>query len=404
MWDVFISHASEDKESVARPLTIALQTHGITTWLDADAMFAHESLDQRINDGLRRSQIIVLIISSSFLLKEWTKREMMLALELEESSHCVVIPLLHNIGDSDLDRIPSILRNRPGVSTRESLETAIIRLVASIRTIKQQSLIGWVHFSPDGWPVRHMFDDWLREADRRGDGTIEPPLIAWPSELFDCINRTERFAEKLTLAAPDPDRPEWFNFQGNSLRGLDIQACRSAPKTARAMMELCPIRIVCLANGLKAVGNGYGYATYSGRSFLYLALKDIYRTINRGAVIAGCSLPATTESDDIAAITKLRFRGGKLGSVIATSDTVAAAIKPYLSGGHELSVTGVYSHLKYLQSHTDGAPWMDFFEDYLIPQIELRFLIFGIRTTVVYSCNATAWRFRRFRDEDGNEI
>jgi hypothetical protein len=404
MWDVFISHASEDKDSVARPLAIALQTHGLTTWLDAEAMFAHEPLDQRIVDGLRNSQIIVLILSSRFLSKEWTTREMMLALELEAPPRCVVVPLLHNLDDDDIDQVPPILRNRPGVSTRESLETAIVRIVATIRSVRRESPTGWIHFLPDGWPTRHMFEDWLSEADRRGYQTIEAPLIAWPSELFACINQTERFAEKLTLATPDPDRPEWFDSRGMKLRGMDIQACRSAPLRARAMMELCPVRIACLAAGLKTTGGCYWYATYSGRTFLYLALKEIFRTINEGALIAGCPLPATTRLDDISAMPKVRLGGGRLGSVLVTSDPVAAAIKPHLSGGNELSVTGKVDHLEYLLSNTDGAPWMDFFEDYLIPQVELGLLMFGVRSTIVHSCNSTSWRFRRFRDENGNEI
>src|SRR5829696_6650440 len=34
VWDVFISHASEDKESVARPLAAELKARGVAVWLD----------------------------------------------------------------------------------------------------------------------------------------------------------------------------------------------------------------------------------------------------------------------------------------------------------------------------------------------------------------------------------
>jgi len=398
MWDVFISHASEDKDSIARPLALALQTHGLTTWLDAEEMFGHEPLDQRIEDGLRSSKIIVLILSSSFLSKEWTTREMMLALELETPQKCVVVPLMHNLDDDDIDQIPPKLRNRPGVSTKDSFETAFVRLVATIRSIRGEALTGWIHFLPDGWPLRHMFDSWLSEADRCG--AIDQPSIAWPNELFVCINQTERFAEKLALATPDPNRTGWFDFQGMKLRGIDIQACQSAPIIVRKMMKLCPIRLACLAESLKGCG-GYEYAVYSGRTFLYLALKEICRAVNTGAQIAGCPLPATTTLDDIKAISDIRSGNGRIGSVLVTADPVAEAIKPYLSGGNELYVIGLVDHLKYLQSNTDGATWMDFFEDYLVPQVELRLLMFDIRTTVVHSCNSTSWKFRRFRDENG---
>ncbi|MEI6270495.1 MAG: toll/interleukin-1 receptor domain-containing protein [Methylococcaceae bacterium] len=404
MWDVFISHASEDKNSVARPLAIALQTHGLTTWFDIDSMFAHDPLNQKIVEGLRSSQIIVLIISSRFLSKEWTTREMTLAIELEDPPDCVVIPIFHNLTDEDIQKIPATLRDRPGVSTRESLEEAIVRLVGSIRSIRNESLTGWIHFTPDGWPIRHMFEDWLRAADKHKSFDIEPPQIAWPSELFICINKTERFGDKLVLAAPDPETPDWFDFQGTRLRGMDIEICRSAPIRAREMMELCPVRAACLAAGLKSAGDGYWYATYAGRTFLYLALKEIYRTVNHGAYIAGGSLPTSSFGDDILAMPVGRICGEQLGSVLVTSDSVSEMIKPYLSGGNELSVTGRVDHLQHLQLNTNGGPWMDFFEDFLVPQIELRLLIFGIRSTLQYSCDRKSWRFRRFRDENDKII
>lgn len=35
-WDVFVSHASEDKEIFVRPLTQALDQLGVKVWYDAE--------------------------------------------------------------------------------------------------------------------------------------------------------------------------------------------------------------------------------------------------------------------------------------------------------------------------------------------------------------------------------
>lgn len=51
IWDVFISHASEDKAAVARPLRDALTTHGVTVWLDETQMRIGYSLRRKIDDG-----------------------------------------------------------------------------------------------------------------------------------------------------------------------------------------------------------------------------------------------------------------------------------------------------------------------------------------------------------------
>ena len=53
---MFISHASEDKEAVARPLRDALTRRGITVWLDQTQMRIGHSLRRRIDDGIRSSR------------------------------------------------------------------------------------------------------------------------------------------------------------------------------------------------------------------------------------------------------------------------------------------------------------------------------------------------------------
>ena len=39
-WDFFISHASEDKEEVARPLAKLIEEQGLSVWLDQDHLVA----------------------------------------------------------------------------------------------------------------------------------------------------------------------------------------------------------------------------------------------------------------------------------------------------------------------------------------------------------------------------
>lgn len=50
-WDVFISHASEDKESFVRPLAAALQERGFAVWFDESTL--------KLGDSLRRSIVSV---------------------------------------------------------------------------------------------------------------------------------------------------------------------------------------------------------------------------------------------------------------------------------------------------------------------------------------------------------
>ena len=56
-WDVFISHASEDKEAVALPLRDALVSLGVTVWLDKTELTVGDSLRRQIDQGIRSSRL-----------------------------------------------------------------------------------------------------------------------------------------------------------------------------------------------------------------------------------------------------------------------------------------------------------------------------------------------------------
>ena len=56
-WDVFISHASEDKASVALPLRDALVESGVTVWLDKSEMRLGDSLRRKIWHDLTAEQV-----------------------------------------------------------------------------------------------------------------------------------------------------------------------------------------------------------------------------------------------------------------------------------------------------------------------------------------------------------
>jgi hypothetical protein len=75
-WDVFISHASEDKESAALPLALALRQAGVHVWLDRFELKLGDSLREKIDEGLANSRYGVVILSPRFFSKKWTRAEL----------------------------------------------------------------------------------------------------------------------------------------------------------------------------------------------------------------------------------------------------------------------------------------------------------------------------------------
>jgi hypothetical protein len=75
-WDVFISHASEDKDTFVRPLAQALDQLGVKVWYDEFTLRLGDSLSSSIDKGLARSRFGLVVISESFIGKKWTEREL----------------------------------------------------------------------------------------------------------------------------------------------------------------------------------------------------------------------------------------------------------------------------------------------------------------------------------------
>jgi hypothetical protein len=93
--DAFLCHAGEDKRNIVRPLYDALTAVGITCWLDEAEIRWGDSLVDKVQEGLRNSRFVIVVLSGTFLAKPWPRRELASALSLESSSGVVrVLPLL----------------------------------------------------------------------------------------------------------------------------------------------------------------------------------------------------------------------------------------------------------------------------------------------------------------------
>ena len=105
--DVFICHASEDKINIVRPIASAFDAANISYWLDEAEIAWGDSITLKINDGLSRSNYVMVVLSQAFISKNWTQRELNSALNIEASSGEVkVLPLLCGDSATILQKIP----------------------------------------------------------------------------------------------------------------------------------------------------------------------------------------------------------------------------------------------------------------------------------------------------------
>jgi hypothetical protein len=101
-YDVFVSHASEDKDEVVRPLVYELQKHGLKVWYDEFEMKIGDSLRRKIDKGLANSRFGIVVLSRNFLSKGWTNYELDGIVTKVNSGEQIMLPIWHNITKKEI--------------------------------------------------------------------------------------------------------------------------------------------------------------------------------------------------------------------------------------------------------------------------------------------------------------
>jgi hypothetical protein len=130
-WDVFICHASEDKESFVRPLAKALQKRGFHVWFDEYALRLGDSLRRSIDRGLSSSRFGVVVLSPAFFSKEWPQKELDGLVSRESGGKKVILPVWHNVAANDVRKYSPTLSDRFAVASSEGLARVVDKIVES---------------------------------------------------------------------------------------------------------------------------------------------------------------------------------------------------------------------------------------------------------------------------------
>lgn len=136
-YDVFISHASEDKNDVVRPLANALVEEGLSVWYDEFELRIGDSLRRKIDKGLANSRFGIVVLSKDFINKGWTNYELDGIITRVVSGEQVVLPIWHNITKKEvIDFSPSLadkLARNTSAFTVEEIAAEIAELINESR-------------------------------------------------------------------------------------------------------------------------------------------------------------------------------------------------------------------------------------------------------------------------------
>lgn len=131
-YDVFISHASEDKEAIVRPLAQALVAQGLRVWYDEFELRIGDSLRRKIDRGLATSRVGLVVLSRSFIAKGWTNYELDGIVTRSVSGEQVLLPIWHDISKQEVVNYSPSLADKVARSTVTHTVEEIAREIADL--------------------------------------------------------------------------------------------------------------------------------------------------------------------------------------------------------------------------------------------------------------------------------
>lgn len=137
-FDVFISHASEDKDEVVRPLAQALRDQGLAVWYDEFELRIGDSLRRKIDSGLANSRFGIVVLSDAFFRKGWPNHELDGLVAMSVGGEQAILPIWHKISKAEVVRYSPSLADRVARSTANyTVEEIASEIVEVIRTSRQ---------------------------------------------------------------------------------------------------------------------------------------------------------------------------------------------------------------------------------------------------------------------------
>ncbi len=128
-YDLFISHASEDK-GIVRPLAQLLQKEGYSVWYDEFELKLGDSLSEKIDYGLANSRFGLVVLSPSFFSKNWPQRELR-GLTIRDVNVKTILPIWHNVTKDEVLNFSPTLADAIAITTAGGPE----KIVAKIREV-----------------------------------------------------------------------------------------------------------------------------------------------------------------------------------------------------------------------------------------------------------------------------
>ena len=142
LYDVFIWHASEDKDAFVRPLAAMLQESHLEVWYYEFALTVGDSIRRAIDRGLAQSRYGIVVLSPSFFAKNWTQYELDGLIERDTAgSDKLVLPIWYQVSHGDVIGYSPSLANRRAARASDGLAAVVAELLNVMRPQRSPLII-----------------------------------------------------------------------------------------------------------------------------------------------------------------------------------------------------------------------------------------------------------------------
>lgn len=133
LYDVFISHAVEDKIPIANELCRRLEEKKLKVWYSGNELSVGDRLTESIHKSLDQCRFGVVIISPTYLSKIWALSEFFFLLRKEKDDHKVILPVLYDITPQELASRSTLMAEMFAVRADKGMDHVIEKLYAEIQ-------------------------------------------------------------------------------------------------------------------------------------------------------------------------------------------------------------------------------------------------------------------------------
>jgi chromosomal replication initiation ATPase DnaA len=131
-YDVFISHSSEDKEGFVRPLVDELKKLNIKVWYDEFELKIGDSLRESLDKGLKNSKYGIVVLSTSFFNRNWTKYELNSFVSREMNGKKVILPIWHKVTKDEVQNFSLSLADKVALNSSTSSKKQMAEQISKI--------------------------------------------------------------------------------------------------------------------------------------------------------------------------------------------------------------------------------------------------------------------------------